>query len=181
VVDPDPVDLDADQVGVDVEQRRDREAAPPEAAVAGQRVAEVADPDERDGLAVGEPEGVLQVPEQPTYDRSLRSLAEFTPLTAASSSLDTVSVPCSASSPSMRRYTARRATVASGTARCIAVPAPPSGAPSGPVRDGAAGGRAVTLASPRMLENGGGRGRVPAETARGWRRSEGVDGDAPPR
>jgi hypothetical protein len=64
VVHDDAVDLDADQVRIDVEQRRDREAAAAEPAVTGQRVAEVADPDERDGLAVGQAEGGLQVPQQ---------------------------------------------------------------------------------------------------------------------
>src|ERR1700755_2429258 len=80
------------------------------------------------------------MPCDPTYDRSLRSLAELTPQTAASSSLDTVSVPCSVSSPSIRRYTASRATVASGTVRASGATSTPA-----PVEGGADDGREVTL------------------------------------
>ena len=59
-----PADRDADQVGVDVEQRRDREPAAGEAAVAGQRVPQVADPDQGDRLAVGQAERRLHLPQQ---------------------------------------------------------------------------------------------------------------------
>ncbi len=44
----------------------------------------------------------------------MRSLAEFTPAAAASSSLDTVGMSCSANAYRTRRYTGRRAIVASG-------------------------------------------------------------------
>ena len=56
-----PLIVDADEVRVDVEQRGDREAAAAEAAVAGERVAEVADADQRDGLPVVEAERPLQL------------------------------------------------------------------------------------------------------------------------
>src|SRR5690349_13517678 len=93
------------------------------------------------------------MPCEPTYDRSLRSLAEFTPQAAASSSLETVSVLCSASSPSMRRYTASLATVASGIERATFAAAEAPRASPGP----ACGGD-VTLASPDALGRLAGRG-----------------------
>src|ERR1700710_603171 len=80
------------------------------------------------------------MPWDPTYDRSLRSLAELTPQVAASWSLDTVSVPTSAISPRTRRYSASRATVASGTARASGATSTPA-----PVGGGADDGREVTL------------------------------------
>ena len=57
VPDGQPGDLLADPVRVGVEQRGDVEAAGGEAAVVGQRVAEVADPDQRDRPVPGQPEG----------------------------------------------------------------------------------------------------------------------------
>src|SRR5215212_663028 len=99
------------------------------------------------------------MPCEPTYERSLRSLAELTPQTAASSSLDTVSVPCSASSPSRRRYTARRATVASGTARLRGPPVPVAlASPRAWVPSGPACGGDVTLTHSSDDRDRGGRG-----------------------
>ena len=63
----DAVDRDADEVGIHVEQRRDGEPAAAEAAVARERVAEVADADEGDGLVVVEPQRLLQLVTQRTH------------------------------------------------------------------------------------------------------------------
>src|SRR6478672_13227993 len=57
------------------------------------------------------------MPYEPRWDRSLRSLAEFTPAAAASSSDETVVMSRSARAPRARRYTGSRATVASGMPR----------------------------------------------------------------
>src|SRR5262249_53409225 len=55
-----------------------------------------------------------RVPYEPRCDKSLRSLAELTPAAAASSSLDTDATSRSASAYKARRYSGRRAMVASG-------------------------------------------------------------------
>src|SRR3954452_7826362 len=75
-----------------------------------------------------------RVPYEPRYDRSLRTLAAFTPAISASRSDETVTVWASATSSRLRRYTGSRATVASGIRRGLrvlgaAAPFPLAGGP----------------------------------------------------
>ena len=124
----DAVDLLADLGRVGVDERGDREAALGEPAVVGEGAAEVAGPDDGDGPVVGEAELAAHLEQQVLdvvadapgavgargSDRSLRTLAALTPAISARRSDDTVVILSSTSSARLRRYTGRRATVASG-------------------------------------------------------------------